>query len=315
MNPTTAPFRITRTFNAPRDLVWRAWTDMDHFARWFGPKGATCTAVTRDFRPGGMFHYSMTLPDGKKVWGRALYREIAPQDKLVWVNSFANEAGEIARHPFADNWPQELLTTVTFVPDGDKTVITVEWIPLSATEAECQTFDANRDSMKGGWTGTFERLETFLVQIPRISTGQKITPFLWFDGQAEAAARFYASIFPDSEITGVSPMIVNFRLAGLEFMGLNGGPMFQFNEAVSFFVSCTTQAEVDYYWEKLSAGGSVQQCGWLKDQFGLSWQIVPTALGELMGGPDPERSQRVMQAMLKMVKLDIAGLKAAAEGK
>jgi predicted 3-demethylubiquinone-9 3-methyltransferase (glyoxalase superfamily) len=141
----------------------------------------------------------------------------------------------------------------------------------------------------------------------------KITPFLWFDGRAEEAARFYSSIFPDAEITDVSPMIVNFRLAGQEFMALNGGPEFKFNEAVSFFVSCETQAEVDHYWDKLSEGGSVQQCGWLKDKFGLSWQIVPTALGELMGDPDPARSQRVLQAMLKMVKLDIAGLKAAAE--
>jgi predicted 3-demethylubiquinone-9 3-methyltransferase (glyoxalase superfamily) len=141
----------------------------------------------------------------------------------------------------------------------------------------------------------------------------QITPFLWFDGHAEPAARFYASIFPDSEVTNVSPMIVNFRLSGQEFMGLNGGPHFKFTEAVSFFVSCETQEEVDYYWDKLSVGGSVQQCGWLKDQFGLSWQIVPTALGELMGGPDSEKSQRVFQAMMKMVKLDIAGLKAAAE--
>lgn len=141
---------------------------------------------------------------------------------------------------------------------------------------------------------------------------QKITPFLWFDGQAEAAARFYVSVFPGSEVVGVTPMVVTFRLSGLEFLALNGGPHFKFTEAVSFLVNCETQEEVDYYWDKLSAGGSVQQCGWLKDQFGLSWQIVPTVLGELMSGPDPEQSQRVFQAMMKMVKLDIAGLKAAA---
>ena len=107
-------------------------------------------------------------------------------------------------------------------------------------------------------------------------------------------------------------MIMNFRLAGLEFMALNGGPHFKFTEAVSFFVSCETQAEVDFFWDRLSAGGSVQQCGWLKDPFGLSWQIVPTALGELMGDPDPDKSQHVFQAMMQMVKLDIARLKASA---
>jgi predicted 3-demethylubiquinone-9 3-methyltransferase (glyoxalase superfamily)/uncharacterized protein YndB with AHSA1/START domain len=315
MSTSVAPFRISRTFAAPLARVWRAWTDMEQFSDWFGPKGVTCTAVKRDFRPGGLFHYKMVSANGSESWGRALYREIVPQEKLVWVNSFSNPAGEVARPPFPQEWPREMLTTVTFVAKAEQTEVTVEWIPLNATDEEQKTFDGARDGMKGGWSGTFEQLEAFLAQTPMLSTGQKITPFLWFDGQAEAAARFYASIFPDSEVTGVSPMIVNFRLAGLEFMGLNGGPMFKFTEAVSFFVSCETQAEVDYYWDKLSEGGTIQQCGWLKDKFGLSWQIVPTALGELMGSPDPERSQRVMQAMMQMVKLDIAGLKAAAEGK
>jgi predicted 3-demethylubiquinone-9 3-methyltransferase (glyoxalase superfamily)/uncharacterized protein YndB with AHSA1/START domain len=269
-------------------------------------------AVTRDFRPGGVFHYRMRSADGQENWGRCAYREIVPEDKLVWVNSFSNPAGDIVPPPFPAPWPAEMLTSVTFAAVGDQTTVTVEWIPLHASEAEIRTFDDARQGMAGGWSGSFEQLDDFLARMPRISTGQKITPFLWFDGQAEAAARFYASIFPDSEVTSVSPMIVNFRLAGLEFMALNGGPHFKFTEAVSFFVSCETQAEVDFFWDKLSAGGSVQQCGWLKDPFGLSWQIVPTALGELMGGPDPDKSQRVLQAMMQMVKLDIAGLKAAA---
>jgi len=143
---------------------------------------------------------------------------------------------------------------------------------------------------------------------------QKITPFLWFDGQAEAAARFYTSIFKDAKIESISPMTATFRLAGQKFMALNGGPQFKFTEAISFFVSCKTQPEIDYYWKRLSAGGSQGRCGWLKDKFGVSWQIVPPILGELLGDDDEQKSQRVMQAMFKMNKLDIKKLKAAAKG-
>jgi predicted 3-demethylubiquinone-9 3-methyltransferase (glyoxalase superfamily) len=143
---------------------------------------------------------------------------------------------------------------------------------------------------------------------------QKITPFLWFDSRAEEAARFYTSIFKNSKITSVNPMTVAFELEGQPFIALNGGPQFKFTEAVSFFVSCETQAEIDYFWEKLADGGQLQQCGWLKDKFGLSWQIVPPILGDLLGDPDPAKSQRVLQAMLQMVKLDIQKLKDAHAG-
>jgi predicted 3-demethylubiquinone-9 3-methyltransferase (glyoxalase superfamily) len=154
----------------------------------------------------------------------------------------------------------------------------------------------------------------------------KITPFLWFNDNAEAAANFYISIFENSKITGIarytegSPgqpgavMTVGFRLLGQDFTALNGGPIFKFTEAVSFVVHCETQKEIDYYWSKLSAGGEAVQCGWLKDKFGLSWQIVPNALIKLMDGKDPARSTRVMKAMLKMIKLDIAGLERAYRG-
>jgi predicted 3-demethylubiquinone-9 3-methyltransferase (glyoxalase superfamily) len=155
---------------------------------------------------------------------------------------------------------------------------------------------------------------------------QRITPCLWFDDQAEAAAAFYTGIFKNSrvvslsrygdagrEIHGKAPgtvMVVAFELEGQAFTALNGGPMFKFNEAVSLQVACETQEEVDYYWEKLSAGGdaAAQQCGWLKDRYGLSWQVVPNVLRELISDPDPERSQRAMRAMLRMKKIDIAGL-------
>lgn len=160
---------------------------------------------------------------------------------------------------------------------------------------------------------------------------QKITPFLWFNDNAEAAVKFYKSVFKKSKIGNVarydeagekaagrpagSVMTIEFQIEGQEFIALNGGPHFKFNEAVSFVVNCKTQAEVDYYWKKLSAGGGQEvQCGWLRDKFGVSWQIVPTVLSELMKTGDAAKSRRVMEAMLKMVKLDIKKLKAAAEG-
>jgi predicted 3-demethylubiquinone-9 3-methyltransferase (glyoxalase superfamily) len=146
----------------------------------------------------------------------------------------------------------------------------------------------------------------------------KITPFLWFDTQAEEAMNFYVSVFKNSKVHNVSrgpdgkAFTVSFELNGQEFMGLNAGPQFKFNEAVSFFVNCKDQAEVDYYWEKLTAdGGEESMCGWLKDKYGLSWQIIPKALGELMGDPDPVKSQRVMQAMLQMQRIIVADLERA----
>jgi predicted 3-demethylubiquinone-9 3-methyltransferase (glyoxalase superfamily) len=155
---------------------------------------------------------------------------------------------------------------------------------------------------------------------------QKITPFLWFNDQAEEAMDFYTSIFKNSKVGSVSRyadagpgqpgkvMTATFELNGQEFMVLNGGPQFPFTEAISFFVSVETQAEVDELWEKLSEGGEKQRCGWLKDKYGLSWQIIPTTLGELLGDKDPQKSQRVMNAMLQMGKIDIAGLRKAYEG-
>src|SRR6202165_1562900 len=155
---------------------------------------------------------------------------------------------------------------------------------------------------------------------------QKITPFLWFDHHAEEAAAFYTSIFPNSKVVKVarygeagpgpagSAMTVEFQLEGQTFVALNGGPHFKFTEAISFVVNCQSQDEVDFYWDKLSAGGAQVQCGWLKDKFGLSWQIVPTALPQLLANPDPIKSQRVMKAMLAMKKLDIRLLKEAYDG-
>jgi len=160
-------------------------------------------------------------------------------------------------------------------------------------------------------------------------TMQKIAPFLWFDNHAEDAVKFYVSIFRNSKIGSItryeeeaakasgrpkgSVMTVAFELAGQEFVALNGGPLFKFTEAISFVVNCETQEEVDHFWEKLSAGGQEVQCGWLKDRFGVSWQVVPTVLGEMLQDKDREKSKRVMAAMLKMKRINIEALKKAYE--
>ena len=154
---------------------------------------------------------------------------------------------------------------------------------------------------------------------------QKISPFLWFDGNAEEAADFYVSLFKGSKIlkiarygeAGPGPagavMVVNFQIEGQDFIALNGGPLFKFTEAISFVINCQTQEEVDHYWNRLTAGGGQEsQCGWLKDKYGLSWQVTPTILGELLADKDQKKAQRVMQAMLQMKKIDIAALKRAA---
>ena len=162
------------------------------------------------------------------------------------------------------------------------------------------------------------------LQAGREENMQKITPFLWYDSQAEEAATFYVSVFKNSKVKAVSRysdagpgpkgsvMTVSFELNGQEFIALNAGPTFKFSPAISFVVNCETQDEIDYYWEKLSPGGRTDQCGWLTDKFGLSWQVVPTILGRLMSSGDAQKGQRVMKAVLQMTKLDIARLQQAA---
>jgi predicted 3-demethylubiquinone-9 3-methyltransferase (glyoxalase superfamily) len=152
---------------------------------------------------------------------------------------------------------------------------------------------------------------------------QKIVPFLWYDGNAEQAVELYVSLFQDGKILSIQRLentgpkrdsqakVIHFQLAGQQFIALDGGPQFKFTEAMSLYVNCETQAEVDRLWERLSEGGQKSQCGWLKDRFGVSWQIIPTALQELLGSKDPARAARVLEAMLKMTKLDIAALESA----
>jgi predicted 3-demethylubiquinone-9 3-methyltransferase (glyoxalase superfamily) len=144
---------------------------------------------------------------------------------------------------------------------------------------------------------------------------QRITPFLWFDNQAHEAAEYYCSIFKNSKVLQSNPMVCSFKLDGQQFMALNGGPQFKFTEAISFVVNCESQDELDYYWDALTKGGKEVQCGWLKDRYGLSWQIVPTVVGKYMNDKDSTKSKRVYDALMKMVKIDIKKLEDAYKGK
>jgi uncharacterized protein YndB with AHSA1/START domain len=160
----TADFVIARVFDAPRDLVWKCFAEAEQMKEWFGPKGSTIVASKMDLRVGGTYLGAMRGPDGRVMWAKFVYREIVAPERLVWVHSFSDEAGGLTRHPLSPTWPLELLTTVTFedVPGG-KTKVTLRWSPLNATAEEAKTFEAARDGMTQGWSGSFERLAAYLT--------------------------------------------------------------------------------------------------------------------------------------------------------
>lgn len=158
------PFRITRTFDTPRALVWKAWTEREHLARWWGPKGFKVDIRSIDLRPDGVFHYGMLSANGQQHWGRFVYREIIAPERLVFVVSFADEKGVVTRNPWDANWPLQTLSTVTFTELEGKTTVTVEWVPLDATDIEKKTFYAGRESMRAGWTGTCDQLDEYLTR-------------------------------------------------------------------------------------------------------------------------------------------------------
>lgn len=159
------PFIISREFNVPRDLLWKVWTEREHFGQWFGPKGLKVTIAAFDLRPGGMIHYGMITPDGKEIWGKAVYREIVPPEKLVWINSFSDQNAGITRHPLTnDRWPLKMLTVVTFAEKAGRTTVTVNWLPYESDADERRVFDNNHPSMTMGWSGTFEQLSAYLAK-------------------------------------------------------------------------------------------------------------------------------------------------------
>lgn len=157
------PFIISRTFDAPCDLVWKAFTDPEHMKQWWGPKGFTVIASKMDFRPGGFYHYGLRAPDGGAMWGKMRYLEIVPRQRIVFINSFSDEAGGISRHPLHLSWPLELMTVFSFEEAGGKTRFSVNWTPHNATADEQHTFDSNHDSMNQGWGGTLDQLAAYLL--------------------------------------------------------------------------------------------------------------------------------------------------------
>jgi uncharacterized protein YndB with AHSA1/START domain len=158
------PFVTTRVFDAPREKVWQAWTEVGRLKQWFAPQGFSMSSCRLDLRVGGLFHYCLKTPDGKDMWGKWVIREIAKPEKLVFVVSFSDENGGMTRHPMSPNWPREMLSTVEFKAQGKRTEITVRWIPINATEAERKTFDEGRDGMKQGWGGTLDYLVEYLAK-------------------------------------------------------------------------------------------------------------------------------------------------------
>jgi uncharacterized protein YndB with AHSA1/START domain len=164
MTATNHSFVISRTFDAPRELVWQAWTERKRLMQWFGPKGFTMPAARMDFRPGGIFHYCLESPDGNEMWGKFVYREIAAPERIVLVNAFSDEEGGLTRHPMSPTWPLEMLSTTTLADEDGRTKLTIEWSPLNLTDEERQTFDGAHGSMDQGWNGTFEQLAGHLAK-------------------------------------------------------------------------------------------------------------------------------------------------------
>jgi uncharacterized protein YndB with AHSA1/START domain len=160
----TGDFVISRVFDAPRELVWKVFIEVEHLKQWFAPKGFTGKVAKMDLRPGGTYHYCLLAPGGEEMWGKAVYREIVPPERLVWVNSFSDEHGGTTRHPLSPSWPLEMLTTITFAEQGGKTKLTVRWVPINPTDEERKTFDAGHDSMNQGWTGTLDQLAAYLAK-------------------------------------------------------------------------------------------------------------------------------------------------------
>ena len=167
-SPTTESavreFVIARTFNVPREFMFKVWTNPEHMKLWWGPKGFTVVSYKMDLRPGGVYHYCIRSPDGHDMWGKFVYREIVKPERLVFVNSFSDEKGNITRHPMSPTWPLEMLSTITFTEQAGVTTVTVRWVPVKATEEEHQTFEAGFESMQKGWTGTMDQLAEYLAK-------------------------------------------------------------------------------------------------------------------------------------------------------
>lgn len=318
--PSDREIRIERVFHATRERVWRALTDPALVAQWWG-RGNKLVIERMEVRRGGHWRFVEHGPDGVHGFeGR--YREVTPPERVVQTFEWDGMPGHVA------------VETMTLEDLGDgRTRMTT--VSLFSTREERDGM--LQSGMEGGVNQSHAALDKVLAStegdarpVPVAIVAPRITPCLWFDTQAEEAARFYVSIFGASSIGSIarfteegrehhgkapgSVMTVSFRLGGMEFLALNGGPQFKFSEAISFQIFCDTQAEIDHYWNRLTEGGQEQPCGWLKDRFGVSWQVVPTALPALLGGGDAVRAKRVSAEMFTQKKPDLAALERAARG-
>ena len=295
-------FILTRTFDAPRDLVFDAWTKAEHLKRWFGPKGVTIPECSLDLRPGGVFHYCMQMPDGSRMWGKWIFREITRPEWLVCVVSFSDEAGGETRHPFAADWPMHTLSTVTFAEQGGKTVVTVAWRPLDATEAERRAFAAGRSGMQQGWGGTMDQLTAYLATLVQQERTMLINPYLTsFKGNCREAFEFYAKVLGGKiammMTLGESPMaqgappeahgtIIHARLMVGDMVLMGSDAMGEApEEPKGFSVSLVMHdpAEAERIFAAFAEGGTVRMAlaetfwatrfGMVTDRFGTPWMV------------------------------------------
>ncbi len=291
------PITIEGVINAPLKTVWKYWTSPSAIIHWNNASPDWCTPrAENDLRPGGRFTYRMEARDGSAgfdFWGN--YTEVVLYERIAYIMGDGRTAG------------------VLFLAEEGRTRVVETFEPEGINPLEMQ---------RQGWQAILDNFKRYVeasLQEEKVMIKHPITPCLWFDHQAEEAARFYTAIFPNSSIGAISRytregheihgqeagtvLTVEFKLDGHSFTAMNGGPLFKFTEAVSFQVFCDTQEEIDYYWSRLTEGGEESQCGWLKDKFGLSWQVVPAILPQLIS--DPQRAERVMKVLMPMKKLEI----------
>lgn len=339
MKTAKSGLEIIRVFDSGVKKVWEMWTKPALVKKWWGPKDFTSPTVKINFKVGGKYLYCMrgaASPSSpiKDFWSTGVYKEIIPFKKIVITDSFSDEKGNIvpaSYYGMKGDFPLELEVILTFEESDGKTKMTLNHIGIPSGEMA--------DATKQGWNSSFDKIDEILKNQEN-TTKQKITPCLWFDNQAEEAVNFYVSIFSakdkssskkqKSRIEKItrydkaganaskmpigSVMTIEFYLNGEQFLALNGGLYFKFSGAISFIVNCDTQEEINYYWQNLSKGGEKGQCGWInRDKYGITWQVVPEILNKLLADKDPKKSGRVMEAMLKMTKIDISKLKKAHE--
>jgi uncharacterized glyoxalase superfamily protein PhnB/uncharacterized protein YndB with AHSA1/START domain len=289
-------FVISRVFDAPRDLVWQAWTDPERLKQWWGPKGFRVVSATVDLRPGGVFHYGLQMPSGQEMWGKFVYQEIVEPERLVFVVSFSDRDGGVTRHPLVPNWPVETLSTVTFGEQRGRTMVTVTWLPYAANEIERATFDEGHGSMQQGWSGTFEQFAEYLAK-----SSVQVQPYLFFDGRCEEALDFYRKAldaevtmllrFKDSPDPAMVPpggeqkvMHASLRIGDATVLASDGRcegrPNFQ---GFSLSITLTDETHADKLFAALADGGRVEmpltktfwspRFGMVTDRFGVTWMV------------------------------------------